>query len=183
MAQVRYCSGMRSIAVLSLLLGSFTATLAFDSKTWMHKGCKVHISVGAREASAIGSYLVTVAAPTGKRDTVRVDRDGALVGAWATDIDGDGKFEVIVATRSVAGGNYGRISIHSWTGSSLKPRTVPELSRNFLGGYRGQDQFSVARNNLYRSFPTFVQTGSGTPKKVGNRTLRLNLKKFRWEAV
>lgn len=174
---------MRSIAMFSLLVGSASATLAFDSKTWMHKGCKVHVSVGARESSAIGSYQVTVAAPTGKRATVRVDRDGSLSGAWAADITGDGKFEVIVATRSAGGNSYGKVSVHSWTGTALKKLTVPELSRNFLGGYRGQDQFSVTRNNLYRSFPTFVQQGNAPAKKVGSRTLRLNLKKFRWEAI
>lgn len=157
--------------------------LAFDSKTWMHSGCKIHVSIGAKESSSIGSYLVTVLAPNGRRGTVRMDRDGTLAGAWAADVDRDGKFEVIVFTRSSAGGQYGRVGIHSWTGSAIKSRSVPELNRGQLKGYRGSDQFSITRNNLYRMFPVFTQKANDPPRKVGMRTLRLNLPKFRWEAA
>ncbi|MBC8064501.1 MAG: hypothetical protein H7Y17_06710 [Chlorobia bacterium] len=174
---------MRSLTILGFLFVSLSQGFAFDSKTWMHKGCKIHVAVGARETSSIGSLLVTVAAPSGKRATVRVDRDGAMVGAWAADLDSDGKFEVIVATRSAAGGNYGKAVAYSWTGSALKKRSVPELNISQLSGYRGEDQFSVTRNSLYRSYPTFVQKSNDPARKTGNRTLKLNLKRFRWEAV
>lgn len=174
---------MRSIVILGFLVVSLSQSFAFDSKTWMHKGCKVHVTIGAREESAIGSLLITVAAPSGKRATVRSDRDGAMVGAWAADLDSDGKFEVIVATRSAGGGNYGKAVAYSWTGSALKKRSVPELNRSQLIGYMGGDQFSVTRNSLYRSYPTFVQKSNDPARKMGSRTLKLNLKRFRWEAV
>lgn len=174
---------MRSLALFGTLLISMSQVHAFDTKTWMHKGCKIHIAVGARETSAIGSLLVTVAAPTGKRATVRADRDGEMVGAWAADLDSDGKFEVIVATRSAGGGNYGKAVVYSWTGNALKKRIVPELSQVQVKGYFGKDQFSVSRNSLIRSYPTFVQKSNDPARKTGNRTLRLNLKKFRWESI
>lgn len=174
---------MRRLALFGTLLISLSVANAFDSKTWMHKGCKIHVAIGARETSAIGSLLVTVAAPSGKRATVRVDRDGEMVGAWAADLDLDGKFEVVVATRSTGGGNYGKAVVYSWTGDILKKRIVPELSQGQLKGYFGKDQFSVSRNSLIRSYPMFVQKANDPPRKTGNRTLRLNLKKFRWESI
>lgn len=174
---------MRNLTLLGTLLISLTRAHAFDSKTWMHQSCKIHVTVGARETSAIGSLLITVAAPTGKRATVRADRDGEMVGAWAADLDSDGKFEVIVATRSAGGGNYGKAVVYTWTGQTLKKRIVPELSQSQLKGHFGRDQYSVNRNSLIRSYPTFTQKSNDPPRKTGSRTLRLNLKKFRWEAI
>lgn len=174
---------MRSLTLYATLLISLSQAYAFDSKTWMHKSCKIHVVMGARETSSIGSLLITVAAPTGKRATVRADRDGEMVGAWAADLDSDGKFEVIVATRSAGGGNYGRAIVYSWTGQMLKKRIVPELNQSQIKGHFGKDQFSVSRNSLIRSYPTFVQKANDPPRKTGNRTLILNLKKFRWESI
>ncbi|OJU62929.1 MAG: hypothetical protein BGO01_11075 [Armatimonadetes bacterium 55-13] len=167
---------MLSLAMLSQSAG-------FDSKTWMYMGAKIHVTVGKKESGSIGSYLVSVVAPGGKRGTVRADRDGSLVGAWAADIDGDKKLEVIVATQSAGNGSYGKAGVFSWTGSSLKAKVVPELNRTQLNGYRGHDTFSVSRNTLYRSFPVYTQKGNSPAKKVGTRTLKLNLKKFRWESA
>src|SRR5688572_17698856 len=117
---------MRSILLLVTLGASVASSLAFDSKTWMHKGHRIHVAVGKKEQAAIGSYLVTVAGPGGKRATVRADRDGTLVNAWAADLDRDGRFEVIVATRSAGGGNYGKVGIFTWSGSTLKEKECPE---------------------------------------------------------
>lgn len=174
---------MRNLVTVFFVAASITLANAVESKTWMHKGCKVHVATGARESSAIGSLMITVASPTGKRATVRADRDGSIAGAWAADLDSDGKFEVIVATRSAGGGNYGKAIIFTWTGADLKKRVVPELSRSQVKGYAGQDQFSVSRNSLFRSMPVFTQKSNDPARKIANKTLRLNLKKFRWEAV
>src|SRR5262245_33349554 len=102
---------MRSVLMLVTLISTVATGLAFDSKTWMHSGYRVHVAIGKKEQSAIGSYLVTVAGPNGKRATIRADRDGTLVNAWAADLDKDGKFEVVVATKSSAGGQYGKVGI------------------------------------------------------------------------
>jgi hypothetical protein len=174
---------MRAIALLLSLVPALCIPSGFESKTWMYKGCRIHVVLGKREKSAIGTYLVTVVAPSGKRATIRADRDGTLVDAWASDLDRDGKFEVVVSTRSAGGGNYGKVGIFSWTGADLKRKSVPELNASQLKGYMGQDQFSVSRNSLYRSYPIFVQKSNDPARKTGMRTLRLNLKKFRWEAA
>ena len=173
---------MKVLVALGFLVVA-ASSQAIDSKTWMHKGCKIHVTIGAREESNIGSYLVTVVAPSGKRATARMDRDGTITGAWAADLDRDGKFEVLVATRSAGGGSYGKLSIHSWTGSNLKKRSVPELSASQLKGYRGQDTFTVSRNALYRSYPTFTQKSNDPARRTGMKSLRLNLPRFRWEAA
>jgi hypothetical protein len=174
---------MKFPAFVILLTTNASLALAFDSKTWMYQGCKIHVTIGARETSSIGSFLVTVAAPSGNRATIRSDRDGTLVGAWAADIDRDGKFEVIVATRSAGGGNYGKVFVMTWTGKGLKNRAVPELNASQLKGYRGRDEFSVVRNTLVRTYPTFVQRSNDPARKVGSRTVRLNLPRFRWESL
>lgn len=155
--------------------------VGFDSKTWMYQGAKIHVTVGSRESASIGTYLVTVAT-SGKRATIRGDRDGTLVGAWAADIDRDGRFEVIVATQSAGSGSYGKIGVFTWTGSALKSKAVPELNNAQLKSYMGHDQFSVTRNTVYRSFPLYRQRNNDPAKRVGTRTVRLNLTKFRWEA-
>ncbi len=159
------------------------STVAIDSKTWMHKGVKIHVSIGQKESASIGTYLVTLVAPGGKRATVRADRDGTILNAWAADVDADGKFEVIVATQSAGTGSYGRVGIFTWTGKGLKDREVPELNSGQIKGYIGHDEFSVSRNQLYRTFPTFVQQANDPAQRTGMRTLRLNLAKFRWEKV
>lgn len=174
---------MRRFLILLSLVPVLASAIGFESKTWMYKNCRIHIAIGKRESGAIGTYLVTVSASSGKRATVRADRDGALINAWSADIDRDGKFEVIVATRSAAGGNYGKVGVFAWSGSDLKKIIVPELNPIQVKGYMGQDQFTVTRNTLYRTFPTFLQKGNDPAKKTGMRTLWLNVKKFRWEKV
>jgi hypothetical protein len=174
---------MRSILLLVTLSVGISSCLAFDSKTWMHKGHRIHVAIGKKEQAAIGSYLVTVAGPGGKRATVRSDRDGMLVNAWAADLDRDGNFEVIVATKSAGGGRYGKVGIFTWSGAGLKEKECPELTKAQMTGYMGQDTFQVSRNNLHRTFPTFRQKGNDPARRSGSRTLRLNLSKFRWEAV
>lgn len=181
--QMGYRYDMRLAPFLALVLPTLSIAADFDSKTWMYKGCKVHVTVGKREAASIGTFLVTVAAPTGKRATLRADRDGTLSGAWADDIDGDGKFEVMVWSQSAGSGSYGKVGVFTWTGSTLKNRVVPELNARQMAGYMGHDQFSVTRSQLYRSFPTFKQKDNDPAVKTGMRTLRLNLKKFRWESA
>ncbi len=167
----------RFVGVLCVGLLS-SIVFSADSKTWMYKGCKLHVTNGARETGLIGSLLISVVAPSGKRATVRTDRDGQLSGAWAADLDSDGRFEVIVATRSAGSGLHGKVTIFTWTGQDLKKRVVPELNRRQLVGYKGKDQFSVSRNTLVRSFPLSNNRGVTSQK-----TLRLNLPKFRWEDV
>jgi hypothetical protein len=172
---------MRALLCFFCLLPAFGWTFDFPSKTWMYQGCKLHVTVGTKEAASIGTYLVTVVAPTGKRDTVRMDRDGVLTGAWSVDVDGDGKFEVIVATQSAGSGSYGKVGILTWTGDKLKKRTTPELNAGQMKGYMGHDMFEVRRNSLYRVIPTFAQKDNDPARPTGLRTLRLNLSKFRWE--
>lgn len=174
---------MRLAGLMLSFIPVLCFSAGFESKTWMHKNHRIHIAIGKKEQSAIGSYLVTVAAPTGKRATVRADRDGTLVSAWAGDLDRDGTFEVVVATQSAGGGNYGKVGVYTWTGSTLKKRVVPELNAGQMKGYMGRDTFVVSRNNLYRTFPIYRQKSNDPAQRTGMRTLRLNLKKFRWEAV
>lgn len=180
-----YRLGMASIQSIFAGLGMLATVgmaqgAGFDSKTWMYQGAKIHVTVGSRESASIGTYLVTVAT-SGKRATVRADRDGTLVGAWAADIDHDGRFEVIVATQSAGSGSYGKIGVFIWTGDALKSKPVPELNKGQLKNYMGHDQFSVTRNAVYRTFPLFRQKGNDPAKRIGMRTVRLNLNKFRWE--
>lgn len=173
---------VRFLGGLSILAAAGASyAFGFESKTWMYKGAKIHVAVGKREAASIGSYLVTVAASNGKRGTIRADRDGTMVGAWAADVDGDGKFEVIVATQSAGSGSYGKVGVFTWTGSGLKARAVPELNRTQLKGYMGHDAFSVSRNRLYRTYPIFRQKNNDPAVRTGMRNVRLNLPKFRWE--
>jgi len=155
----------------------------FDSKTWMYKGFKIHVTVGQRESASIGSYLVSVVGPGGKRGAARADRDGTLEGAWASDLNGDGRMEVIVATQSAGSGSYGKVGIFTWTGSGLKSVAVPELNKAQLKGYMGHDQFSISRNALYRTYPLFAQKKNDPARRVGMRTVRLNMGKFRWESL
>lgn len=181
--QMGYRYDMRLVPFLGVILPALSSAADFDSKTWMYRGCKVHVAVGKKEAASIGTFLVTVAAPTGKRATLRADRDGTLSGAWADDIDGDGKFEVMVWTQSAGSGTYGKVGVFTWTGSTLKNRVVPELNAGQMAGYMGHDQFSVTRSQLYRTFPLYRQKDNDPAVRTGMRTLRLNLKKFRWESA
>lgn len=173
----RIFTGLGVAAIAAAAMGD-----GFDSKTWMYKGFKIHVTVGQREAASIGSYLVSIVGPGGRRGTIRADRDGTMVGAWATDLDADGKLEVVVATQSAGSGSYGKVGVFSWTGNGLKAKAVPELNKTQLKGYMGHDQFSISRNTLVRTFPLFVQRRNDPAKRVGMRTVRLNLKKFRWES-
>ena len=181
--ELSYRYHMRLVHAICLLVPSLAVAGDFGSKTWMYQGCKIHVTTGMKEAASIGTYLISVVSSTGKRATVRGDRDGTLSSAWASDLDGDGKFEVIVSTQSAGSGSYGKIGIFTWTGAGLKNRVVPELTAGQMKGYMGHDQYSVTRNQIYRTYPLYSQKSNDPAKRIGMKTARLNLLKFRWEAA
>lgn len=89
--------------------------------------------------------------------------------AWAEDIDDDGRFELLVVSRSVDMPDVKTLDIYSVDGNALKQVRLPELADK--SDYRGRDSFFREGERIVRSYPAYLPKDadgkpSGGEKKI-----------------
>ena len=117
------------------------------------------VDEGFGGAASIGICRIQVF-PRGDRTnsvaSVVRERDGGVEQAWVTDLDGDGRPEIIVWIQNAGSGAYGTLEAFTFDGKDLKPFFVPPLPARDAPAYHGHDQFEVKNGKLVCSFPRYT---------------------------
>lgn len=107
------------------------------------------------EFSEARAYQVVVSDELRPLSRLEVNRDGVITDVWMTDLDGDGAFEIVVATGLLDGADRGAVDIHEWQDGRFNSTAVAGLPADDRMAYRGNDQFSVENHQLRWAFPLF----------------------------
>jgi len=109
----------------------------------------------ASDATRIDVLVRTATAGAAPRRLV-LAFDGALVDAFATDLDGDASPELLLWI--MASGSLAEADVHGWrfdASGEATPLPLPPLDDDAAVGWRGRDQFGVQGDALVRSFPLY----------------------------
>ena len=149
-------------------------------RSYAYGGFKVRVAEGPGEARSIGTYTITLVRPDGQVTIAKGRRDGTVQDAWVADLSGHGGFEVVIATQSSGSGSYGALAIYRWTGTSLKPLNVADLSPGQKQGYRGHDVFRLDRGRVVRAFPVYRPNDPNAHPSDGTRRLVYDFRRNTW---
>ncbi|MBC8327711.1 MAG: hypothetical protein H8E31_03090 [Planctomycetes bacterium] len=142
---------------------------------------QLELRIPAGEAASIGSYAVIVRWPDGPADRIAGERDGSVNAVWFTDLDQDGRGEVVVSMSSAGSGSYGQLQ--GWRrGEDGLWRLIelPGLDPDQAVGYRGHDRFELVDGVLRREFPVFLEPDANAAPTGGTRRLVLAATGARW---
>jgi hypothetical protein len=167
------------LALAAKVAPALSSERPFD-RSYVYKGFKIRVAEGPGEARSIGTYTITVVRPDGQVAVAKGHRDGTVQNAWVADLSGRGGFEVVVATQSSGSGSYGALAIFGWTGTSLKPLDVADLSPGQKQGYRGHDVFGLDRGRVVRAFPLYRPNDPNAHPSGGTRRLVYDFQRNRW---
>jgi hypothetical protein len=178
---------------LMLSAAVLTLSLALAAPGHAQPACPVEVVVNAYEHSAlaavpagescaVGTLSLTISGPGG-RQTLHLDRDGALERIWLADLDADGWPEVLVVTRSGGAGGDQAAALVARREGAWRARPLPALAAEHLAGYRGQDAYEIVDAQLIRSYPVYrPQDPRGQPSG-GQVRFRYLPREGRWERM
>jgi hypothetical protein len=160
-------------------MAALSSERPFD-RSYSYKGFKVRVAEGPGEARSIGTYTITLVSPDGKVTVAKEHRDGTVQEAWVADPSGEGGVEVVIATQSSGSGSYGALAVFRWTGTSLMPLNVADLSLEQKRGYRGHDVFRLDRGRVVRTFPVYRPNDPNARASGGTRRLVYDFQHNKW---
>jgi hypothetical protein len=157
------------------------ATSSYDYR-WSDSrdGVLAEVSVPADQGIAIGTYDVKLTFARGRTQRIERERNGAITNAWLTDLGGDRRLELLIATMAEGSGSYGEIAVFTQDGDTLAAVELAELDDTQADGYGGADVFEIADGFLYRSFPVHLPGDSNAQPTGGTRRLRYDFAAARW---
>lgn len=170
-------------AGMLMLLGSAPAS-AVDRgcsfKKTLRQGGYV-FDVSSRPADGCAVQIIEVAVRRGDKPfaSFKTDVDFLAGSAWTADLDGDGKPELAVASRSVKDNGRGTIDVYWLEGNLLQRAALPKHEEG--AGYQGQDSFRLNGSKIVRSFPVYRDNDPDNRPSGGTRTLQYTFRDGRLE--
>ncbi len=127
--------------------------------------------VSSRPAAGCAVQVIEVAVRQGGKTLAKLKSDVDFLAetAWATDLDGDSRPELAVASRSVRSGGQGTFDVYWFEGNSLRRATLPVNEEG--PGYRGHDKFLVAGHKIERTFPVYRDGDPDGRPSNGSRSI------------
>lgn len=173
---------MRLIMMVALLFSGFLMLLAQAvpvpaasrncsfRKTVQQGGYAFDVT--SRPADGCGVQIIQVTLRQGGKRvaTFKADVDFLAEVAWAVDIDGEGKPELVVASRSARDGGQGTFDVYWLEGKALRRASMPVGEEG--AGYLGHDAFRLDGERVVRSFPVYRTGDPDNRPSGGMRTLR-----------
>ncbi len=121
-------------------------------------------------------------------DEVRIEVDGTVYHAEATDIDNNGLPEIYVMVQSAGSGSYG--TLIGYTLNSKRGLTaiqVPALTTiaGASEGYMGHDTFTIMKGAVVQHFPVYRPEDNNAHPSGGERRIQYRLRQNGddWELV
>jgi hypothetical protein len=147
-------TGLAFILVIGV---SFNQACADDQYRFKQNGFSIQISVVRGDLANYEPDRVLVLASHREGITfgAQFEFHGEISGAWATDLDGNGRPEAVVWIRTMGSGSYGDLKFVDIGPVGIALRDLPPLSEQQQRSYSGHDQFGVGSNYLLRSFPVY----------------------------
>jgi hypothetical protein len=145
---------------------------------------------GPDSARSTGSYAVYIYSGGGPLTGLTTDhlltgtvgvRDGEIQDCWMTDIDEDGKAEILVFSRSAGSGGYGELIVYRFDGTELQPAELPDPDPDLMGGYQGHDEYELADGKLVRGFPVYLEEDSNCCPQGGDRVIEFDSTTKSWK--
>ena len=112
------------------------------------------------------------------------ERDGGVVQAWVTDLDGDGRPEVFVWIQCAGSGAYGTLEAFTFDGKELKQFFVPPLFAREAPSYHGHDGFEIKNGKVICSFRLYTGAEPGEAQHFGGEArFELDVKNKCWQRL
>lgn len=152
--------------------------------TWEFKPDGLTVVVVGKDAEYddARSYQIVVSDALLTLVRLEVNRDGLVTDAWLTDLDRDGRFEIVVATGQLDGADVGAVDVHEWQEFRFVSSTPKQLAASELVGYNGNDQYTIAGGRLQRSYPMFSETDGIRVPTGSMARFEYQYPEDRWEA-
>lgn len=128
--------------------------------------------VASRPADGCGVQIIQVIVRrSGKQLAIfKADVDFMVEDTWAVDMDGDGKPELAVASRSSRDGSPGTFDVYWLEDKALRRASLPADDEG--AGYLGHDRFRLDNGRIVRSFPVYRIGDPDNRPSGGMRTMR-----------
>lgn len=148
-------------------------------KSLQKKGYVFDVSSRPADGCAIQVIKIVVSRSGKPIATFKTDVDFLAETAWTADLNGDGKPELAVASRSSKSDGRGTFDVY-WLDRNVIKRAA--LSKNEEGaGYQGHDSFSLVGSKIIRSFPVYHDGDPDNRPSGGTRTLQYSFQDGRLE--
>lgn len=133
-----------------------------------HVGWRFALDAAARGERTRIDVVVRTATVDAAPQRIALAIDGALVDAFATDLDGDAAPELLLWARGSGSSAEGEVL--GWrfaADGSATPLALPALDDDAAIGWRGRDQFGVQGDALVRSFPLYRDEDDNASPSAG----------------
>lgn len=126
----------------------------FGNRVLSFQDVFAEVMIPSGESCDRGSFRVVFTRGADTIATLEETREGTVGFIGTSDVDGDGRGEFFVATRSTAAEARGVLYAYSDTPGGITRFTIAPLSAEQLEGYAGQDRFGFGGGDqLVRAFP------------------------------
>lgn len=155
-----YLSGI--LVFIGLLLSNLAVAECGGLWQASWQNYRAQVQVAEQQACSLGSFELTIARPDGKQHRLVSQRDGRITELWVTDLNKDGRAEVIVAFTRVGSGSYGHLLIYSSRIGHLARWPEPPLPEALKRNYQGGDRYRLTADGLLRTY----QDSEGQPLEL-----------------
>ncbi|MCX7007725.1 MAG: hypothetical protein NTY53_10845 [Kiritimatiellaeota bacterium] len=112
------------------------------------------------------------------------ERDGGVMHAWLTDLDGDGRPDIFVWIECAGSGAYGTLEAFTFDGKKLVKFFVPPLLAREAPSYHGHDWFEIKDGKLLTGFPAYSGAEPNESHNLGGEArFELDVKNKCWKQI
>ncbi|SCK23625.1 PliI family lysozyme inhibitor of I-type lysozyme [Vogesella sp. LIG4] len=118
---------------------------------------------------SIGSWQLAVEGLLQPMQPLQGSVDGTITDVRVADLNGDGKPELYLFTRSAGSGSYGNVLVFvvdEWNRLNSISLPPPDDYPDAMAGYMGHDEFTLSGQRLLRRFPLY-RDGDGNAMPTG----------------
>lgn len=127
----------------------------FGTRVLSFRDLSAEVVIPAGEPCERGTFQIVFTRGTDTLRTLTAEREGTVGFIGTADVDGDGRGEFFVATRSIDEAQRGVLNAYTESDSGIVPFPLAALDSAQLEGYRGADRFGFGgADQLVRAFPT-----------------------------
>ena len=112
------------------------------------------------------------------------ERDGGVMQAWVTDLDGDGRPDIFVWIECAGSGAYGTLEAFTFDGKKLTKFFVPPLLAREAPSYHGHDWFEIKNGKLICGFRHYTGAEPSEAENFGGEDcFELDVKNKCWQQI